>query len=87
MLFEGEANHCIPTLTLHLMKELSLTMAEDLYSTHPKLFSATLNEAELTIVSMRMKDTGTGLMPVVIWVTAEATKPGRTEILLLQHMI
>ena len=68
-LFDGEAAHRTPTLALHLLKELAITTPEDMYTAYPGLFDVTLEEAELKKISKAMKDTGTALLPIVVWTT------------------
>ena len=83
MLFENTAAHRMPTLTLQLLKEMSITTPEDMYAAFPRLFDATLLEAELKKLSTAMKAKGDALVPQVVWTTNEAVEPGTTEVPLL----
>ena len=86
-LFDGEAVHRTPVLALRLLTELHLTTAEDLYTTHPKLFAASIDEAELKKLSGKMKATGEAMNPQVIWNTDENTDLRKVEIMLLRRVI
>ena len=86
-LFDSAAAHRTPTLTLQLLKELSITTPEDMYAAYPRLFDATLLEAELKKISTAMKTKGDAMIPLVVWTTNEAVEPGATEIPLLRRVI
>ena len=86
-LFENAAAHRMPTLTLQLLKEMSITTPEDLYAAFPRLFDATLLEAELKKLSTAMKAKGDALVPQVVWTTNEAAEPGATEVPLLRRVV
>ena len=86
-LFENTAAHRMPTLTLQLLKEMSITTPEDMYAAYPRLFDATLLEAELKKISTAMKTKGDAMIPLVVWTTNEAVEPGATEIPLLRRVI
>ena len=87
MLFENTAAHRMPTLTLQLLKEMSITTPEDMYAAFPRLFDATLLEAELKKLSTAMKAKGDALVPQVVWTTNEAAEPGATEVPLLRRVV
>ena len=86
-LFDNAAAHRMPTLTLQLLKEMSITTPEDMYAAYPRLFDATLLEAELKKLSTAMKAKGDAMVPLVVWTTNEAVEPGATEIPLLRRVV